>query len=83
MSDPYATPKAQGPASPPKRSRRRLWKHACIFLVIFLILNFDRFFGSAARAADVPEVSIAASLITLLLFYGAGYLLFSRVRSQR
>lgn len=83
MSNPDAAPKAQGEISRSRKSRGRILKHACLFLVIFLILNFDRLFGSPERVAGVPEVSMAARVMTLLLFYGAGYLILSRVRSRR
>jgi hypothetical protein len=83
MSNPYATPKAESAISPSKKSRWRILKHACIFVILFLSVNFDRFFGQAEGAQDLPEVSITASVITLLLFYGVGYLIFSRVRARR
>ena len=83
MSDPYTTPKAQGVSSKPTKPRWRLLRHFSIFLAIFAVLNFDRFFGSTKNDAPIPQVSIFASLITLLLFYGLGYALFSRVRARR
>jgi hypothetical protein len=83
MSDPYTTPKAQGISSIPTKPRWRLLKHFCIFLAIFAALNFDRFFGSTKNDAPIPKVSIFASVITLLLFYGLGYAIFSRVRGRR
>lgn len=57
--------------------------HACMFLILFLILNFDRVFSSSERVPEVPEVSLTARVMTLLIFYGAGYLILSRVRSRR
>jgi predicted Na+-dependent transporter len=83
MSNPYATPKAQSAISPSRKSLWRILKHACIFVILFLAVNFDRFFGSAESLQDIPKVSITASVITLLLFYGVGYMIFSRVRASR
>ena len=70
MSNPYATPKAHSAISPRKKSRWRILKHICIFVILFLAVNFDRFFDSAESAQDIPKVSITAGVITLLLFYG-------------
>jgi hypothetical protein len=83
MINPYATPKARSKTSHSRRARWRILKHICIFLVIFLYLNFDRFFGSSEGAAGDPEVRMGVSVFTLLLLYGAGYLMFARVRSRK
>ncbi len=83
MSNPYTTPEAQCESLRPTKPRWRLLKNFCIFLVIFAVLNFDRFFGSTKDDAPIPQVSIFASVITLLLFYGLGYAIFSRVRARR
>ena len=83
MSNPYATPEARGTKSALRKPRGRIFKHICIFSIFYVVVNFDRFFGSKEHVAEVAEVSIAASVITLLLLYGAGYLVFSRARSPR
>ena len=83
MSDPYATPNSPGATPPQRKSRWRVLKHAVAFVVIVMFVNFDRFFVSPQADPELPQVSFTASVITLLLFYGLGYAVISRVRSRR
>lgn len=83
MNDPYATPKVSGVGSASKKAHRRIFKHAGLFMILVLVVNLERFFGSTGDAVGVPEFSISASVITLLLFYAVAYTVFSRVRSRR
>jgi hypothetical protein len=80
MSDPYATPNTPAGIPPQRKPRLRILKHLLAFSVIFAVLNF---FGSSEGDVDLPQVSIFARVITLALFYGIGYALFSRVRARR
>jgi hypothetical protein len=79
MIDPYTTPNTPEVKSVQRKSRWRVLKHVFAFLVILLVVNRDKYFGSPEVDAEVPQVSITV----LVLFYGLGYAMFSRVRSRR
>ncbi len=83
MHNPYETPKSHRVRSSDRKHGGRWVKHVCIYLILLLVVNFDRWFGSAEEVAKAREVSFTAIAMTLLLFYGAGYAIFSRVRSRR
>lgn len=83
MSNPYESPRARGRGtSVPKRNRGCL-KHCFIFLALFLMVNFNRFFGSLSEVDGEPKVSLLGSFLGLLFFYGIGYFVFSRGRSRK
>ena len=83
MSNPYECSKTNSKGELSSGGLKRFLKHLFIYLILLFFANYNRIFGSPEEIEEGKRISFTASVITILLFYGVGYFVFSRIRPRR
>jgi hypothetical protein len=82
-SNPYDPPMTNSEGQSQKKRKGGCWKHIFWCFLILALINFSRFFGSPDQMDEAREVSLFASVIPIIVFYGLIYFVFGRRRSRK